>query len=803
MANFKKFFFKNRYPIIITIFTAGSMFAFQNFMSMQQVPATVMEVKAIKLKVCNQDFQRIVIDGQNDIKVSYSHKKIGGFSVNLPDHFYQTGSSSSASIVLRHSSVDAYQPSIPILPLLPTKDGTPSALKPGLCDMIKNYVTNYQKFLNAQTPLLEFSSINGHGSIELTPGRISPVAIKANASAKILSPSNAHQANSAVNSGKIDYLIIAQDLYRHEADQLAAFRNSKGITTVVTSLSELPGYNAKDETPAQCQAPYDHECYHYWGDPIDNVSQLAVPSMIGFHQETSFAEPYTRVSYIPGLIRAYLRQMKTDHAISAVLLIGDPEQVPPIFTPKLDMSDYGRNPGCANYNWVNEDNAYCEGGSMFSLGTDLFYALPSVHLNDQHQVNMAQIVPGMLTCQYTDSNNVMHKQMKYWCEGNEGRYWGDMSAYGWAPFYPLTRIFDDPVTAGINPDDFTSIPASDYLAVGRILTQTRYRQQRMVPIPSTRQIASIGYPINKDPAVQNYVNKLIYWENHLPGFYNNSIATLGGNEGWLWNDGSSDNDADELFQTYNNARFGGSSQVYASTDYVSDLASASSSCNSSTCKYDTNENIMSAFTTKTHTAWTIAGHGGHDAVLGTFNSSNPNISTVFGMFESFGQAPNDHIAESTPSSTAYINQLLGTKNHLIGHVIANSCDASSYLIYSSATDMFRKMDSRLEPASFAENLIRQPGGGAINTYLNFFAGWGGSDNEYNYMFMAYVKAAYSSNEPIGSALVNLQHDILTNPNDIYYDHQLVNRVFLGDPFASIAGSESINQSGQNNGESNL
>ena len=793
MTNFKTFFFKNRYPILITFFTVGSVFIFQNFTAVPTGPTAILEVKSVPVTVCGQNFQRIVVDGQSQVKVSYVHKKVGALTFALPDHFSQVNQQSPSSVTLRHSSTNHYQATLPILPLLPTMDDSPAGLKPGLCDMVKNYLKIYNATaINTNTQLVSFSSINGFGTLEPIANRIKP---------NPTNEANIVKTKSNSRYSQLNYLIIAQDLYRNEADQLAAFRNSKGISTSVTSLSELPGYKANDPTPAQCEAPYDHECYHYWGDPIDNVSQLAVPSMIGFHQETTFAQQYTRVSYIPGLIRAYLRQMKADRGISAVLIIGDPEQVPPIYTPKTDMVEYGRSPGCSTWNWVNENEDYCNGGAQFTLGTDLFYALPSLKLNDQHQVNMAQITPGMLTCQSTDQNNVVHRQMKVWCEGNEGRYWGDMSAYGWSPYYPLTRIFDDPVTAGINPGNFDAIPASEYIAVGRIITQTRYRHQVINPIYSERLVASsIGISINKDPAVQNYVNKLIYWESHLPGFYNDSVATLGGNETWLWNDGSSDNDANMLLSIYNNSTYPGSSQVYASNAYLPDLPSASTFCNSSNCKYDTNENIMNAFATSTHTAWPIAGHGGHGAVLGTFNVPSPTTSAVFGMFESFGNAPNDHIAESTPNSTAYINLLLGTKNHLVGHVVANSCDASSYLNYNSALEMQLKMDPRVEPASFAENMIRQPGGGAINTYMNYFAGWGGGDNEYNYLFMNYVKAAYTAGEPIGTALVNLQHDIMTNPNDIYYGHQLVNRVFLGDPFATIAGPNATNT---NNGGSNL
>jgi len=803
MTNFKTFFFKNRYPILISFFGVSSIFIFQNFTSVPPGPTAMLELKSIPVTVCGQNFQRIVIDAQSQAKVSYVHKKVGALTFALPDHLTQVNQQSPASITLRHSSTAHYQPALPILPLLPTMDDKPAGLKPGLCDMVKNYLKIYNATaINTNTQLVSFSSINGFGTLEPTAIRIKPILFNETSIVKTLAAKNsAQKTNPNSRSSQLDYLIIVQDLYRAEADQLAAFRNSKGISTSVTSLSELPGYQANDPTPAQCEAPYDHECYHYWGDPIDNVSQLAVPSMIGFHQETTFAQQYTRVSYIPGLIRAYLRQVKADRGISAVLIIGDPEQVPPIYTPKTDMVEFGRSPGCSAWNWVNENEDYCNGGAQFSLGTDLFYALPSLKLNDQHQVNMAQITPGMLTCQYTDQNNVVHRQMKVWCEGSEGRYWGDMSAYGWSPYYPLTRIFDDPVTNGINPGDFDGIPASEYIAVGRIITQTRYRHQIINPIATARSIASsIGISINKDPAVQNYVNKLIYWESHLPGFYNNSIATLGGNETWLWNDGSSDNDANMLFTHYNNPAYPGSSTVYASNGYLPYLPSASTFCNSSTCKYDTNENIMNAFATSTHTAWTIAGHGGHGAVLGTFNAPSPTTSNVFGMFESFGQAPNDHIAESTASGTAYINILLGSKNHLVGHVIANSCDASSYLNYNSALEMQLKMDSRVEPASFAENMIRQAGGGAINTYLNYFAGWGGDDNEYNYIFMNYVNAAYTAGEPIGTALVNLQHDILTNSNHTYFDHQLVNRVFLGDPFATIAGPNATNP---NNGESNL
>ncbi|HEX7406594.1 MAG TPA: C25 family cysteine peptidase [Candidatus Binatia bacterium] len=736
-------------------------------------PAQVtVELHAVPVRVCGKSFQRLEVAAPPGVVVHYANRPLGEthFTFALPEAFQASSDSGTDTIQVqfRISAAAAPDSAQMILPDIPAiSDGEPSrAGQPGYCDLVDMAVQLYPTLRGtARSSLVELTLGDGTNSVRaLFP----------------LVQSMARVQSEPALTNSASYLIITQDLYRPEADQLAAYRNSRGVATQVISVSELPGYNANAPTPPECTtSPYDRECYHYWGDAIANVSPLAVPSLVGFHRETHFADQYSRVSYIPGLIRAYIRRLKADGKLKAVLLIGDPEAVPPIFTPKTDFSA-GRSTGCSSFNGVSEQqDDYCQGDYRFTLGTDLYYAIPSIPLPlmrnqlAQSAVNMAQLTPFMVTC----DDHLGHLEMKEWCESNESPYWGPpgrgMRYYGWVPHYPFTRTFDDPVSAGV---PLTALTAADVLAVGRIVTQTRF----FLP--------------DKDPAVQNYVDKLKAWElvQHR-GLSQRSIATFGGEQGWLWAPGDV-----QGFFSMTGIVPDTSSMIYGSTVYFPALANACAAAgHPSQCTVNDPLTIMETeMPAVNRTSWLLDGHGGHSGIQGPYISPIPSPALGFRVFNSYGLI-NDRLHEFVDPEIAPTVSL-AKSGHFIGHVIANSCDPASYfdynsfnwLIYTGAGPPFDTgtqgyMDSLVAPASFAESLIGLHNGGAINTYLNYFVGFGGSDNSYNQLFMEHADYSRAHGLPIGNAYINMVVDVMTKPQLQGYNHQVLNRVFMGDPLAVI------------------
>jgi len=763
-----------------------------------------LELQAVEVNVCDQSFQQLQVTSSPFVYTRYRSSRIGNSqnSVTLPGEF-QASSNAGNNRVVVHFQISTTAPPIKgemFLPDIPPilDGGNPSSAgSPTYCQLVAEAARLYPTFSGvAVTPLVSLTFKKGNLNTINNSVGLKKVIVPATARVKsvaVLAPVLLPSGAAAQRPGPsgISYLIITQDLYRPEAQELADYRNSQGVATQVISVSELPGYDAKGPSPKECAKPYDRVCYHFWGDPIANVSQLAVPSLVGFHRQTMFAEHYQKVSYIPGLIQAYLRRLKP-LGLKAVLLIGDPELVPPMFTPVTDYTTSGRimSMPCTDFNYVSEPTAadyaeYCEGDSRFTLGTDLYYAIPSTRLTVTKKVNMAQLTPFMTTCENQTNTT---REMKEWCDNTEHRYWGvnvnghgTMALYGWSPYYPFTRTFDDPVS-GQRWQEFAKLSATDVLAIGRIVTHTPFHAE------------STDDPRGFDPAVQNYVDKLRSWElaaqHH--GVKYPSVATFGGDDHWVW----TADDVKTFFSTTGIVP-DTSSMLYGSQVYFTQWGLAGvcdAALHPSQCMVKDPITILEDLRNANYTMWLGDGHGDHPGFAGP---STPSSQLGFGVFNAYGIGSNDNLRDSVDPDVAS-TRLLENSGHFIGHVIADSCDVSSYFDYSSfnwliytgtgppsgtGTQGYR--DSLVAPASFAETLIGLPNGGAINTYMNYFSGLPGPDNSYDDIFMEYADQSRSGRLPIGNAYVNMVADILTNTNHQGYGYQLLNRVALGDPLAII------------------
>ena len=375
-----------------------------------------------------------------------------------------------------------------------------------------------------------------------------------------------------VSFSTYEHLIIYDSQYTSDVFELGAYEQSKNIKTKMISINQLPGYNATESTPIDCQGDYLKECYHYWGDEIEGVSQRAIPSLKGFHRETKIWETYDRVSFIPGLIRAYLRFAKREYGIKSALLVGSGYQIPGMYSTKNHYS-YTTIPSAAPM--------------RAKLGTDLFYMVIDKPLDIPKEVHAKKVNPNLWTCELKEFP--FTRSLKNWCEEDEKRYWPDLAltAYRWSPFYPQARI----TNMNLSSSSFSELELNDLISVGRLVTQED----------------TLGH---KDDVISDYLEKIKRWDRELPLMKNNSILSIGGNlsDYWIF----TKDEVDAFRETY-----GSSSEYYISESFV-----GSDKC--SNCSHKTGEDMFSDLWSRSSNlvAMQLNGHGGHRGVQAPYSGTN-------------------------------------------------------------------------------------------------------------------------------------------------------------------------------------
>ncbi|MFZ4714327.1 MAG: C25 family cysteine peptidase [Bacteriovoracaceae bacterium] len=610
-----------------------------------------------------------------------------------------------------------YVPSKPLFPDIPiTKDG----ITPKMCDELKAYHKEYLA--------------RGPASINLSSHVLQNTLSKMNEQKVIENKLLAKVDDRVARPDATRVLIIYDDLYHDEAIELATLKTSLGFRARAVAISSLPGYDAKAPVPADCQGEFYSECYHTWGDPVSGVSQLAVPSLKGFHSQTKIYEQYAKVSYIPGLIRAYIRSAKRSNPLDGVILIGNDKVITP-------------------FSITTTKNGHYESTSDISMGhlhTDLFYMFPDLPLTASTKLNHTQISPFMWSCR--DPQNKIN--IRYWCNDDENRHWVTpaLSAYRFSPFVPSSRIFSPKYAFGST--FFQNIDPKTVIPVGRIPTQEKI----------------LGH---KDQAIESYVAKIRRWHKELPNMKNNSIVSHGGSTSDTW--------IFELADTTGfKATYGANSKIYASEFFVN-----MSKCPG--CVYKSGPAIMNELGDKNRVALLINGHGGHSGVQAPY--ANGNIASTY-TSEYYWAFGGDQVRRNLISSTTHNTlKLWEDDGKLMGHVIANSCDLSNFNLDNEVHKLMQNLDGDANQRSFAEQLLTLDNAGPVNTYLNSDVGWGYSDNYYNQKFMSYVSQAWNNCGTLGDAYRLIAMDI-TKSTYTGLDWQVYNRQFLGSPLNRIAAPAS-------------
>lgn len=608
----------------------------------------------------------------------------------------------------------SYTPKNPILPNIPL---TERGLDEKLCDEIKTY----HRLASGLKKTYSFDGAAEASSRgRLTQNEVAVVSLR-----------RSFQDSTEARRQTTKLLIVYDDLYGTEARELAQLKNNLGIPTLAVAVSELPGINKQDPIPTECQGAFLKECYHFWGDPIMGMSQLGVPSMKGFYAETKIWERYTRVAYIPGLIRAHLRELKKVNAVTGLFLLGPEEVLTPHYMHIEKYDHWERTPLMP----------------QAKIHTDVFYAVPDLPLTVQINTHHDQIMPWVWSCK--DVNNTV--RMGNWCNDNEWRHWPTpaLTANRWAPFVPLARTFRP--TELLSSAWFQALPLESIVGVGRYPTQERF----------------LGV---KDETVADYVAKVARWHNELPNLKGNSVGSHGGSTTDTW-----------IFEEEDNIIFrdvyGSASKIYASEFFVP-LAKCAG------CEYQTGHVVMQRVAAKNRTSMMITAHGGNFAAQAPY--ANGNVSSHYTGENSYRYELSElrKIAYKLPQYASVKIEEDGGK--LIGHVFANSCSTSNFNIDSGLHDEFYRLDRTANQRSFAEQWLSMPDAGALNTFMNSDVGFGGGDNAYNQMFMRKIQASWDNCGTIGDAYRMVISDMVKGQSGGAWDWMLWNRQMLGSPMNAIA-----------------
>jgi hypothetical protein len=533
-------------------------------------------------------------------------------------------------------------------------------------------------------------------------------------------------------------LIIFDDLYMTEVFRLRNIYRAAGHNVRLLPLSKLPGLDADGEVPAECQGAYLRECYHFWGDPIDDVSQLAVPGLKGFFRQRPLSSKYGKVSYIPGLIRAYIRSINNSNGLKGVLLVGNDDHIAPFYTHQ------------ARY-------LSSAAGLYFKrkLATDIFYALPYPVLVPLQAPHYEDTSSWVWTC--VNASGVT--ALRTWCKEDETRHWPTppLLAYGFAPVTPHSRVMkingSNSIYDQFSARFFPNLELSKIVPVGRIYTRDDHNG-------------------DKDPAVEIYVNNSMRWHKSLPSM-NTAIASHGGGDDYAYQI----SEVNQFERT-----FGTESKIYASEHFIN-----SYKCNGR-CEYIDGRTLMESFDENVNrSVFLFTAHGsvhGFQLPYGGANGENKVNANVWGS----RNASMGWIIHPFRTGAPEVPTLESMENGtLFGTVVANSCDINDFQtleneIHPRLTKEFGDIDQR----PIGQQILQVPNGGAVNAFVNVDVGWAWSDSEYNAKFMQKMQIAHNSCADVGEAARLTWYDMLTGNTSGAGVFQLMNRQLLGSPFNPIA-----------------
>ncbi len=648
------------------------------------------------------------------------------FRFSLPGDVSVSKLNELSNILVESDAVIIENPLLPQIPLLPLNT------HPEICRDVKTYHSNFSKNFSSILAASKTKVINISSNRTLSLKKDFSSALST-ASAQL---ERVQEDNDSRSKAISPSLIIYDDLYEKEVSEIAAIYQAAGHSMLLQPLSKLPGLDANGPVPFECEGERLRECYHVWGDSMEGVSQLTIPSLQGFFAQTSVSVPYQKVSYLPGLIRAYIRGINKATPLKGVFLIGNSNIIAPFY--------------------VTDDRYGTLEFYKRKLSTDIFYALPNHVLEPVSTPHYEETASMLWSCINTSSGVV---SLRYWCNEGETRHWPNpaLTAYRWAPYTPHSRVMK---IKGVHINNqftmatFQGIQLKDVVPVGRLYTRNDLDGE-------------------KDPVVEEYAIKILRWHRNLPSFTNNSVAGHGGGDDYAYEK----KEIDQFEQS-----FGAESKIYASQHFV-----GGTKC-SGRCEYVEAGAVFEGFQEQVNrTAYLFTAHGG------AFGYQGPYPGTV-GLKSSDVWTENirrmnvgEDLRTVKVNAPEYTTLKYFEDGTLFGTALANSCHVNDIpYMENEVHDRVNEHFQDIDPITIAQQFLLVPNGGAINGFFNVDIGWAGSDSFYNAKFMQKMKIAHDSCGDIGEAARLTWFDMVTGKTDGAWHFHLKNRQLIGAPFNPMA-----------------
>jgi hypothetical protein len=295
----------------------------------------------------------------------------------------------------------------------------------------------------------------------------------------------------------LEHLIIYSAGYAPEAERLRLHRESSGTPSAAVAADDLPGMNAFDPLPQACQGEFRQECFFYLDDPVTGLEPALMEGLFGMgrlqkHIECVFPakgkpgppvctpQERLRVPDRAGLIRAYIRQAKSEHPeLKHVVLMGDPGELPPRFTTR----------------WTHDQGSTTTTQHGFTVPTDLYFAEVFQPWTASSLPNYALNYPAVQPC-----GDIV-------CPEANTDF--DTRHFGWPVRYPFARRFIPPGSSVLPlPDD----RLQNILAVGRVVAKKGFHSLIFDKFNVPGEDPGEPPVTEKDAAVADYLDKLIAWD---------------------------------------------------------------------------------------------------------------------------------------------------------------------------------------------------------------------------------------------------------------------------------------------------
>jgi hypothetical protein len=294
---------------------------------------------------------------------------------------------------------------------------------------------------------------------------------------------------------QLEHLIIYSTGYDPEAQRLRDHRLATGTSSVAIDVDSIPGMSPYDDLPAACQGAFRKECFVYMEDAVAGIEPALTEGLFGMgplqkHVDCVFPpkgpapgpqvcqkQTTLRVPDRAGLIRAYIRQIKTEHPeLKYVALLGDPGELPPRFTTS---NTWGQGPTAHG----------------FTKPTDLYYTEVFEPWSAADRLNYAPNYPHIFPC----GDIVCDETNTDW----------DTRHFGWEVRYPFARLFNQP------KQPVLPLPAEklqQIVAVGRIVAKKGFHSLIYDKWNVPGQDPGEPPVSDKDAAVKDYLDNLIAWD---------------------------------------------------------------------------------------------------------------------------------------------------------------------------------------------------------------------------------------------------------------------------------------------------